>query len=69
MKGDKLDQRIQQALNAEMSRVNTTPEQRAGFFKYAMKTHNVKRKDTFLYVLAVFLLLLVAAVLIIWLKQ
>ena len=63
MKDNRLEQRIQHSLNAELSGLNTTPCQRNQFFENATGGNKVKRKLTYSLVLAIALLLIAATAL------
>ena len=63
MKDNRLGQRIQHSLNAELSGLNTTPWQRDQFFENATGGTKVKRKLTYSIVLAIVLLLIAATAL------
>ena len=58
MKDNRLEQRIQHSLNAELSGLNTTSWQRNQFFENATGGNKVKRKLTYGLVLAIVLLLI-----------
>ena len=58
MKDNRLGQRIQHSLNAELSGLNTTSWQRNQFFENATGGTKVKRKLTYSLVLAIVLLLI-----------
>ena len=63
MKDNRLEQRIQHSLNAELSGLNTTSWQRNQFFENATGGNKVKRKLTYSLVLAIVLLLIAATAL------
>ena len=63
MKDNRLEQRIQHSLNAELSGLNTTSWQRNQFFENATGGTKVKRKLTYSLVLAIVLLLIAATAL------
>ena len=63
MKDNRLGQRIQHSLNAELSGLNTTSWQRNQFFENATGGNKVKRKLTYSIVLAIVLLLIAATAL------
>ena len=63
MKNNRLEQRIQHSLNAELSGLNTTSWQRDQFFENATGGNKVKRKLTYSLVLAIVLLLIAATAL------
>ena len=63
MKDNRLEQRIQHALNAELSGLNTTSWQRDRFFENATGGNKVKRKLTYSLVLAIVLLMIAATAL------
>ena len=63
MKDNRLEQRIQHSLNAELSGLNTTSWQRNQFFENATGGTKVKRKLTYSIVLAIVLLLIAATAL------
>ncbi len=63
MKDNRLEQRIQHSLNAELSGLNTTSWQRNQFFESATGGNKVKRKLTYSLVLAIVLLLIAATAL------
>ena len=63
MKDNRLEQRIQHSLNAELSGLNTTSWQRNQFFENATGGNKVKRKLTYSIVLAIVLLLIAATAL------
>ena len=63
MKDNRLEQRIQHSLNAELSGLNTTSWQRDQFYKNATGGIKVKRKLTYSLVLAIVLLLIAATAL------
>ncbi|MBR3431515.1 MAG: hypothetical protein IKG87_15590 [Clostridia bacterium] len=72
MKDNRLEQRIQHSLNAELSGLNTTSCQRNQFFENATGGTKVKRKLTYSLVLAIVLLLIAATALaasIFWRKD
>ena len=58
MKDNRLEQRIQHSLNAELSGLNTTSWQRDQFFENATGGNKVKRKLTYSLVLAIVILLI-----------
>ena len=60
MKDKELEQRIQHALNAELSGLKTTSWQRDKYFENATGGYKVKRKLTYGLVLAIVLLLAAA---------
>lgn len=60
MKDNRLEQRIQHSLNAELSGLNTTSWQRNQFFENATGGTKVKRKLTYSLVLAIVMLLIAA---------
>ena len=63
MKDNRLEQRIQHSLNAELSGLNTTSWQRDQFFENATGGTKVKRKLTYSLVLAIVMLLIAATAL------
>ena len=63
MKDNRLEQRIQHSLNAELSGLNTTSWQRNQFYENATGGNKVKRKLTYSLVLAIVLLLIAATAL------
>ena len=63
MKDNRLEQRIQHSLNAELSGLNTTSCQRNQFFENATGGTKVKRKLTYSLVLAIVMLLIAATAL------
>ena len=63
MKDNRLEQRIQHSLNAELSGLNTTSWQRNQFFENATGGNKVKRKLTYSLVLAIVMLLIAATAL------
>lgn len=63
MKDNRLEQRIQHSLNAELSGLNTTSWQRNQFFANATGGTKVKRKLTYSLVLAIVMLLIAATAL------
>ena len=63
MKDNRLEQRIQHSLNAELSGLNTTSWQRDQFFEHATGGTKVKRKLTYSLVLAIVMLLIAATAL------
>jgi len=63
MKDNRLEQRIQHSLNAELSGLNTTSWQRDQFYENATGGTKVKRKLTYSLVLAIVLLLIAATAL------
>ena len=63
MKDNRLEQRIQHSLNAELSGLNTTSWQRDQFYKNATGGTKVKRKLTYSLVLAIVMLLIAATAL------
>lgn len=63
MKDNRLEQRIQHSLNAELSGLNTTSWQRNQFFENATGGTKVKRKLTYSLVLAIVMLLIAATAL------
>ena len=63
MKDNRLEQRIQHSLNAELSGLNTTSWQRDQFYENATGGTKVKRKLTYSIVLAIVLLLIAATAL------
>ena len=63
MKDNRLEQRIQHSLNAELSGLNTTSWQRDQFFENATGGNKVKRKLTYSLVLAIVMLLIAATAL------
>ena len=63
MKDNRLEQRIQHSLNAELSGLNTTSWQRNQFFANATGGYKVKRKLTYSLILAIVMLLIVATAL------
>ena len=63
MKDNRLGQRIQHSLNAELSGLNTTSWQRNQFFENATGGTRVKRKLTYSLVLAIVMLLIAATAL------
>ena len=63
MKDNRLEQRIQHSLNAELSGLNTTSWQRDQFFESATGGTKVKRKLTYSLVLAIVMLLIAATAL------
>ena len=63
MKDNRLEQRIQHSLNAELSGLNTTSWQRDQFYENATGGNKVKRKLTYSLVLAIVLLLIAATAL------
>ena len=60
MKNNRLEQRIQHSLNAELSGLNTTSWQRNQFYENATGGTKVKRKLTYSLVLAIVMLLIAA---------
>ena len=63
MKDNRLEQRIQHSLNAELSGLNTTSWQRDQFFENATGGNKVKRKLTYSLALAIVMLLIAATAL------
>ena len=63
MKDNRLEQRIQHSLNAELSGLNTASWQRDQFFENATGGNKVKRKLTYSLVLAIVMLLIAATAL------
>ena len=63
MKDNRLEQRIQHSLNAELSGLNTTSWQRNQFYENATGGTKVKRKLTYSLVLAIVMLLIAATAL------
>ena len=63
MKDNRLEQRIQHSLTAELSGLNTTSWQRNQFFENATGGNKVKRKLTYSLVLAIVMLLMAATAL------
>ena len=63
MKDKALEERIQHALNAELSGLRTTSRQRSEFFESATGGKKVKRKTTYVMVFAIVLMLIAATAL------
>ena len=63
MKDNRLEQRIQNSLNAELSGLNTTSWQRNQFYENATGGNKVKRKLTYSLVLVIVMLLIAATAL------